>query len=102
MPMNKTLHDFLISLPQAVLDYPFGADIHVYKVEGKIFAIYFKDDKSESINLKCDPIHAQELRAVFREVTPGYHMDEQKALEYAGLNGRPPQKRNSSPNRSLL
>jgi predicted DNA-binding protein (MmcQ/YjbR family) len=93
--MNKTLHDFLMNLPEAVLDYPFGADIHVYKVEGKVFAIYFKDDKSERINLKCDPVHAQELRAVFSEVTPGYH--EQKALEYLGLNGRPTQKRNPSP-----
>lgn len=73
--MKDTLHDFLMSLPEAVLDYPFGADIHVYKVEGKVFAIYFKDDTRESINLKCDPVLAQELRAVFNEVTPGYHMD---------------------------
>lgn len=76
MPMNKTLHDFLMNLPEAVLDYPFGADIHVYKVEGKVFAIYFKDDTRESINLKCDPVHAQELRAVFSEITPGYHMNK--------------------------
>ena len=66
--MKDTLHDFLMSLPEAVLDYPFGADIHVYKVEGKVFAIYFKDDTRESINLKCDP--------VFREITPGYHMNK--------------------------
>jgi len=65
-----------MALPNAVLDYPFGEDIHVYKVEGKIFAIYFKDAKSESINLKCDPIHAQELRTVFSEITPGYHMNK--------------------------
>lgn len=70
------LHPYLMQLPEAVLDYPFGADIHVYKVEGKVFAIYFKDDKREIINLKCDPAHAQELRAVFTEVTPGYHMNK--------------------------
>ena len=70
--MNQSPHDYLMQLPCATLDYPFGADIHVYKVEGKVFAIYFKDDTRESINLKCDPVHAQELRAVFNEVTPGY------------------------------
>jgi predicted DNA-binding protein (MmcQ/YjbR family) len=74
--VTTSLHKYLIQLPEAILDYPFGADIHVYKVEGKVFAIYFKDDTSESINLKCDPVHAQELRAVFREVTPGYHMNK--------------------------
>lgn len=68
------LHDYLMQLPEAILDYPFGADIHVYKVANKVFAIYFKDDERERINLKCDPVHAQELRAVFSEITPGYHM----------------------------
>lgn len=76
MAINKPLHDYLMQLPCAVLDYPFGSDIHVYKVEGKIFAIYFKDSNSESINLKCDPVHAQELRTVFTEITPGYHMNK--------------------------
>ena len=65
-----------MNLPCAILDYPFGEDIHVYKVEGKVFAIYFKDSDNESINLKCDPIHAQELRSVFSEITPGYHMNK--------------------------
>jgi predicted DNA-binding protein (MmcQ/YjbR family) len=74
--MNKPVHDYLMQLPCAVLDYPFGDDIHVYKVEGKVFAIYFKDAQSESINLKCDPVHAQELRIVFSEITPGYHMNK--------------------------
>jgi predicted DNA-binding protein (MmcQ/YjbR family) len=73
--MSK-IHDYLMQLPNAVLDYPFGADIHVYKVEGKIFAIYFCSDQVERINLKCAPVLAQELRTVFTEVTPGYHMNK--------------------------
>lgn len=73
---NSSVHDYLMQLPAATLDYPFGEDIHVYKVEGKIFAIYFCDEKEESINLKCDPVHAQELRTVFSEVTAGYHMNK--------------------------
>lgn len=76
MNPNKPLHKYLMSQPNAELDYPFGPDAHVYKVEGKVFAIYFKDSTSESINLKCDPVHAQELRTVFSEITPGYHMNK--------------------------
>lgn len=73
---DNHLHHYLMTLPCVMLEYPFGDDIHVYKVEGKIFAIYFCDEKTESINLKCDPVHAQELRTVFSEVTAGYHMNK--------------------------
>ncbi|RYZ97553.1 MAG: MmcQ/YjbR family DNA-binding protein [Moraxellaceae bacterium] len=66
------LHKYLIKLPEATLEYPFGPEAAVYKVDGKIFAIAVKT----SINLKCDPDHAQELRSVFTEVTPGYHMNK--------------------------
>jgi len=74
--MNSTLHQYLMALPCAQLDYPFGADIPVYKIEDKIFAIYAKGKTTQHINLKCDPIHAQELRTVFSEITPGYHMNK--------------------------
>jgi predicted DNA-binding protein (MmcQ/YjbR family) len=66
------LHEYLIQLPETILDYPFGPEAAVYKVEGKVFAIAVDG----RINLKCDPVHAQELRAVFNEVTPGYHMNK--------------------------
>ncbi len=66
------LHKYLSKLPEAILDYPFGLDAAVYKVEGKVFAIAAEG----RINLKCDPVHAQELRSVFREITPGYHMNK--------------------------
>ncbi|MBK8188294.1 MAG: MmcQ/YjbR family DNA-binding protein [Cellvibrio sp.] len=73
---NNPIHDYLMSLPETELDYPFGADIHVYKIQGKIFAIYFNDKKGEGINLKCDPVLAEQLRSVFDEVKPGYHMNK--------------------------
>lgn len=73
---NKSLHEYLMALPETELDYPFGADIHVYKIQGKIFAIYFNDKEGEGINLKCDPVLAEQLRSVFDEVKPGYHMNK--------------------------
>lgn len=75
-PLHKSLHQYLMEHPCTTLDYPFGDDVHVYKVEGKVFAIYFKDKTNESINLKCDPEQAQQLRSIFSEITPGYHMNK--------------------------
>lgn len=69
---STPLHKYLVQLPEAILDYPFGPEAAVYKIEGKVFAIAVES----RINLKCDPVHAQELRAVFSEVTPGYHMNK--------------------------
>jgi predicted DNA-binding protein (MmcQ/YjbR family) len=66
------LHKYLIKLPEATLDYPFGPEAAVYRIDGKIFAIAVEG----RINLKCDPVHAQELRSVFTEVSPGYHMNK--------------------------
>jgi predicted DNA-binding protein (MmcQ/YjbR family) len=54
---------------------PFGPDTLVYKV-GKIFAIT-SFTIPLSVNLKCDPERAIELREEFEEVQPGYHMNKQ-------------------------
>lgn len=87
--MNKKLHAYLIALPAVVLEYPFGPDAHVYKVEGKVFAIYFKNEQSESINLKCDPEQAEQLRSIFDEIKPGYHMNK-KHWNTVDLTGQLP------------
>ena len=57
-------------------DFPFGIETLVYKVKGKIFAITGLNDASFAVNLKCDPEKAIELRDLYSEVTPGYHMNK--------------------------
>lgn len=56
-------------------EFPFGPDTLVYKVMGKIFAltdlVLF-----ETVNLKCDPGKAVELRERYDSVQPGYHMNK--------------------------
>ena len=56
-------------------ELPFDQDTLVFKVMGKMFAIT-GIDSFESINLKCDPKHAQELREKYQAVIPGYHMNK--------------------------
>ena len=55
---------------------PFGEDILVFKVLGKIFALT-SFSQPDRCNLKCDPEKAIELRASFEAVKPGFHMNKQ-------------------------
>jgi len=68
--------DYMLSKPEAELDYPFGPDVGVPKVRGKMFATLGEEDKLARINLKCDPEEALFLRDTFESVLPGYHMNK--------------------------
>ena len=54
---------------------PFGPDVLVFKVMGKMFALT-NVDQFVSINLKCDPEYAIELREQYEGVKAGYHMSK--------------------------
>lgn len=57
-------------------DMPFGDDVLVFRVGGKIFLLTNLSDENTSMNLKCDPVRALDLRDHYTEVTPGYHMNK--------------------------
>ncbi|WP_288739924.1 MmcQ/YjbR family DNA-binding protein [uncultured Rheinheimera sp.] len=57
-------------------DFPFGPDLYVYKIKGKIFAILFTGQGEARLNLKCDPDEALALRDIFPAISPGYHMNK--------------------------
>src|SRR5690606_9566295 len=65
-----------LALPEAEETFPFGPDVVVYKVRGKIFALALLDDVPPRLNLKCDPDRALELRDRYPGITPGYHMNK--------------------------
>ena len=71
----ETLREYCISKKEADESFPFGEDTLVFKVSGKIFALVNLDGDL-SINLKCDPGLAIELRERFSSVTAGYHMNK--------------------------
>jgi predicted DNA-binding protein (MmcQ/YjbR family) len=73
----ETLRAYLLSLPGAVEDHPFGPQPLVMKVGGKIFALVAADATPLNISLKCEPAHAQFLRDAFPAVRPGYHLNKQ-------------------------
>lgn len=56
-------------------EFPFGETTLVFKVMGKMFALTSLDGPF-SMNLKCDPELAVELREQHPAVLPGYHMNK--------------------------
>lgn len=79
---HKELEEYLLSMPNAWLDFPFGEGTSVYKVghketgEGKLFAIIQDSSKPLRVSLKCDPQLAQTLRDKYETVLPGYHLNK--------------------------
>ncbi|PJG57594.1 MmcQ/YjbR family DNA-binding protein [Aeromonas cavernicola] len=72
-----SLRHFLLALPGASEDTPFGPEILVYRIAGKMFALVNWQANPLRINLKCDPALALLLREIHPEVTPGWHMNKQ-------------------------
>lgn len=71
----ETFRAYCLSLRGSSEDTPFGDGALVFKVEGKMYALADLD-AFKSINLKCDPEKAIELRETYPAVGPGYHMNK--------------------------
>ena len=57
-------------------EFPFDKTTLVFKVMGKMFALTGLNRIPFSVNLKCDPDRAIELREYHSEIQPGYHMSK--------------------------
>lgn len=71
----EQFREYCLSLKGVTEEFPFGEETLVYKVMGKMFALT-SITSFESVNLKCDPEIAIELRERYDGVTPGYHMNK--------------------------
>ena len=67
--------DYCLSMPGTTEETPFDVNTLCFKVGGKIFAI-IDIELFESVNLKCDPERAIELRETYEGIQPGYHMNK--------------------------
>jgi predicted DNA-binding protein (MmcQ/YjbR family) len=69
------LRDYCLTFDETTEDQPFGPDHLVFRIRNRIFAIVDLD--GVSVNLKCDPERALELRQEHPEdIKPGYHMNK--------------------------
>ena len=78
-----------LSFPETEETTPFGPEVLVYKVAGKMFAATNPDSVPSEVNLKCDPDRALELRDLYAAVKPGWHMNK-KHWNTVILNGSIP------------
>jgi len=75
----EQLRDFCIGKKRVTEHFPFDEVTLVFKVMDKMFALSSLDKwekGEESINLKCDPEKAIELREEFEGITAGWHMNK--------------------------
>ncbi|QCX76517.1 hypothetical protein C9F11_14220 [Streptomyces sp. YIM 121038] len=72
----QELRTFCLAFNDAVEDFPFGPETSVFKVAGKLFALSALDRRPLTVNLKCDPEIAPQLRAQYPDIVPGWHMNK--------------------------
>jgi predicted DNA-binding protein (MmcQ/YjbR family) len=71
----EILRDYCILKKNVTESFPFGDDTLVFKAAGRIFVLVNLEGDL-SINLKCDPALALELRERYSSVVAGYHMNK--------------------------
>lgn len=75
----QQLYDFCLAKKGVTEHFPFDEDTLVFKVGGKMFCLTSLQEWEKgnpSMNLKCDPDKALELRAEYEAIRPGYHMSK--------------------------
>ena len=75
----ETYYEYCLSKKGVTEHFPFDEDTLVFKVGGKMFALSSLlqwEKGNPSVNLKCDPERAQELRAEYDGINPGFHMSK--------------------------
>lgn len=75
----ETFYEYCLSKKGVTQHFPFDKDTLVFKIGGKMFALssLLQWEKGEpSVNLKCNPDYALELRAQYGDVQPAFHMSK--------------------------
>ena len=75
----ETFYEFCLSKKGVTEHFPFDEDTLVFKVGGKMFCLTSLKEWEKgtpSLNLKCEPEKAAELRAEYEAINPGFHMSK--------------------------
>jgi predicted DNA-binding protein (MmcQ/YjbR family) len=70
------LRAWCLNQPGAIEDFPFGPEVSVFKVAGKIFALSALDRANLEVSVKCEPDLALQLRASYTAIRAGYHLNK--------------------------
>ena len=82
MELDQIL-DACAAFPAVELSYPFGEEVAVFKVVGRMFAAVGVSGGHPLITLKSDPEDARALVSEFDDIAPGYHMNKKHWISIA-------------------
>jgi predicted DNA-binding protein (MmcQ/YjbR family) len=75
----ETFYEYCLSKKGVTEHFPFDEETLVFKVGGKMFALSSLNEWEKgnpSVNLKCNPDYAEELRGQYDDIKPGWHMSK--------------------------
>ncbi|MFN0082927.1 MAG: MmcQ/YjbR family DNA-binding protein [Ferruginibacter sp.] len=73
----KEIRDYVLKKSDVTESFPFGDGVLVFKVTDKIFLLILLNEETITINIKCNPDRAVELREeYFGLIIPGFHMNK--------------------------
>lgn len=78
--MNKRdIIEYCLTFTAAYEDYPFDDNWAVMRHSGnqKSFAFIYERGGKLCVNLKCEPVKADLLRQIYKDVVPAYHMNKE-------------------------
>ncbi len=74
--MFDAIRDFTLALPDTEEGFPFGDDVLVFKVRGKMFLLVRLTEHPNPLSVKCVPERGEELRATYPCIVPGWHLNK--------------------------
>lgn len=77
MKTHKEVEEYILSMPNTNLDYPFGEGTAVYKTSNnKMFVLISEGSSPLRISIKGDPKLNELLREKYETVLPGWHLNK--------------------------
>jgi predicted DNA-binding protein (MmcQ/YjbR family) len=73
----ERLKEICLEQPGTEETFPFSAELSVFRVGGKLFALSALGERPLRISLKCVPEVAVKLRLEHPAITAGYHLNKQ-------------------------
>lgn len=68
--------EYCLDKPGVAEDFPFGPEVMVFRLCGKIYALMAWEKDPLHLSLKCDPERALQLRGENESILPGYHLNK--------------------------
>lgn len=76
-PRLESVHEYCLGKHGATEEFPFGPEVMVFKVGGKLFGALSWEESPLKISLKCDPDRVPTLRDEFSAIQPPRYFNKQ-------------------------